>query len=73
MVVDENEMIKLEGYDLEKREVISTDVEFNMETPEGELKLVMEFSSPKLKKQIEIHNVELPKFGTSGTKNNELF
>jgi hypothetical protein len=73
MVVDENEMIKIEGYDLEKKEVISTSVEFNSVEADENLNLAMEFSDPKMKKQITIQNVELPRFGTSGTKRKELF
>jgi hypothetical protein len=73
MVVDQTDMLKLENFDLEKPEVISTTVEFNSAASE-EIKMQIKFSKPKLKEEIKIQNVELTsRHGTSGAKRKELF
>lgn len=72
MVVDEKDMIKLENFDLEKPDTVSTSVEFPSVVHE-EVKMEINFPSPKLKKQIKIENVELDRHGTSGSKRKNLF
>ena len=73
MAIDENEMLKLEGYDLERREVISAPVEFNSNLSDEKVELSMEFSQPVMKKKIEIHQVEHTKPGSTGSKTGGLF
>jgi hypothetical protein len=72
MAIEEKDMLKLENFDLERPDVISANVEFRGEFQE-EIKLQMEFAKPKLKEEIKIHNVELTRYGTSGSKRKELF
>jgi len=66
MVVDEQDMLKLESYDLERIETISAGVDFNTELPIEDLELSMEFSQPKLKQSIKIQHVQLATGGTTG-------
>jgi len=65
-------MLKLENYDLEKIDVLSTSVEFSQEQNLEVPTLTIEFNSPKLKKIPVIENVQ-HRNGTSGSNRNSLF
>lgn len=60
-----DEMIKLENFDLEKPETVAAEVSFNF-TETEEVCLEMDFPQPKLKTQVKIEHVELTRNGTSG-------
>lgn len=67
MLADENDMLKLDNFDLEKPDVISTNVDFVTNSGDEEVKLEMEFDKPKLKQQVKIQHVEHTTRGTTGT------
>lgn len=73
MVVNTDEMLKIEGFDLERKETISARVEFNSDLLDFSVELSMEFPKPKAKQQIQIQHVELSSGGTSGSKGSKLF
>ena len=66
MMADENDMLKLDNFDLVRPDVISTNVDFVTNSADEEVKLEMEFSKPKLKQQVKIHHVEHTTRGASG-------
>lgn len=69
--VNDKEMLKLEGFDLEKPETVAADVSFGFSEME-EIRLEMEFPEPKRKTEIKIQHVEFTRNGSSG-KRKSLF
>ena len=72
MIVDESEMIMMEGYDLINPETVAINVEFSRSTLEDP-KMSMDFPEPKLKQQIKIQHVQHTTGATARNKRRELF
>ena len=67
MVVDQNDMIKLENFDLQRDDKISTTVSFSDSLIEP-AEMEMKFNEPRLKKSLNILNIELSHGATGSRK-----